>query len=112
MGKRGPQPQKKNSAAPPPALKAEGKTTKRTPTSLAESEVTDLNINLLKWWKGREKEWPALAKMVKQSLPHQPHRQVWSVSSQPLARFLRGTSRNQRRTPTLEHSLFAAFNTD
>ena len=33
MGKRGPQPQKKNSAAPPPALKPQGKTTKRTPTS-------------------------------------------------------------------------------
>ena len=78
---------------------------------LAESEVTDLNINLLKWWKGREKEWPALAKMVKQYFAAPASsagvERVFSAAGK-----MHGDLQKSAKDSTLEHSLFAAFNTD
>ena len=73
--------------------------------------MTDLNINLLKWWKGREKEWPALAKMVKQYFAAPASsagvERVFSAAGK-----MHGDLQKSAKDSTLEHSLFAAFNTD
>ena len=33
---------------------------------LADAEEPDLDIKVLDWWKAKERQWPNLAKMVKQ----------------------------------------------
>ena len=33
---------------------------------MADAEEPDLDIKVLDWWKAKERQWPNLAKMVKQ----------------------------------------------
>ena len=39
---------------------------------LASPDETDVDIDLLKYWKEAERKWPALAKMAKQYLEYPP----------------------------------------
>ena len=65
----------------------------------------------LTWWCGREGKWPALAKMVKQYLAAPASsagvERVFSAAGK-----MHGDLQKSAKDSTLEHSLFAAFNTD
>ena len=79
-----------------------------------EPEESDIEIKVLEYWKAKEYQWPALAKMVKQYF-------AAGFVCRRRARLL-GSRQDAWRPPkisqgldldsTLEHSLFAAFNTD
>ena len=80
---------------------------------LEDSDVPDLDEDILKWWCGREGKckWPALAKMVKQYLAAPAYsavvERVFSAAGK-----MHGDLQKSAKDSTLEHSLFAAFNTD
>ena len=62
---------------------------------------------MLAWWKAKETKWPALAKMVKQYF-------AAPASSAGVERVFSaaGKMHGDLQDTTLEHSLFAAFNTE
>lgn len=78
---------------------------------LTDPEKPDLDMNLLSWWCTKEKKWPNLTKMVKQYL-------AAPASSAGVERVFSATGKmhndlkKSAKDETLEHSLFAAFNTD
>ena len=78
---------------------------------LADAEEPDLDIKVLDWWKAKERLWPNLAKMVKQyfAAPASSagvERVFWAAGK------MHGDLSKSAKDTTLEHSLFAAFNTD
>ena len=78
---------------------------------LKEPEETDLELKVLDWWKVKESKWPALAKMVKQYFAAPASsagvERVFSAAGN-----MHGDLMKSSKDTTLEHSLFAAFNTD
>ena len=72
---------------------------------------TDIDLDLLAYWKLKESMWPKLAKMVKQylSMPASSAgvERVFSAAGR-----MHDDLRKSAKDNTLEHSLFAAFNTD
>jgi hypothetical protein len=95
MGKRGPQPQKAK-APPPPPPKAQGKGgVKRTPTSAFDPAA------------GKDIYEPekVVAKRTIRGGTSQ-----WQVKWQ--VKWMHGDLQKSAKDSTLEHSLFAAFNTD
>ena len=79
---------------------------------LADSEEPDIEVDVLAWWKAKESKWPALAKMVKQYFAAPASsagvERVFSAAGK-MHSDLQKSARDSR---TLEHSLFAAFNTE
>ena len=68
--------------------------------------------DILKWWRcGREGKWPALAKMVKQYFAA-PASSAGVECVFSAAGKMHGGLQKSANDSTLEHSLFAAFNTD
>jgi hypothetical protein len=78
---------------------------------LEEPVETDLDVDVLAWWKAKESKWPALAKMVKQYFAAPASsagvERVFSAAGK-----MHGDLQKSAKDSTLEHSLFAAFNTD
>ena len=78
---------------------------------LAEADEEDFDIKLLTWWHAKETKWPNLAKMVKQYLSAPASsagiERVFSAAGN-----MHGDLQKSAKDTTLEHSLFAAFNTD
>ena len=68
---------------------------------LADTDVPDIDDDILKWWRVKELKWPRLAKMVKQYF-----------SDPALSAGVHTDLKKSAKDTTLEHSLFAAFNTD
>ena len=70
-----------------------------------------LSIKLLDYWKMKETKWPQLAKMVKQYLAAPASsagvERVFSAAGK-----MHDDLRKSEKDSTLEHSLFAAFNTE
>ena len=68
-------------------------------------------VDVLKWWKEKEHKWPALAKMVKQYFAAPASsagvERVFSAAGK-----MHSDLQKSARDSTLEHSLFAAFNTE
>ena len=66
---------------------------------------------MLLWWKEKEAKWPNLAKMVKQyfAVPASSAgvERVFSAAGK-----MHGSLSKSAKDTKLEHSLFAAFNTD
>ena len=81
---------------------------------LEDTDVPDCDEDILKWWCGREGKWPALAKMVKQYFAAPASSAgVERVCSRPRARCTAcGDLQKSAKDTTLEHSLFAEFNTE
>ena len=77
---------------------------------LAEPVETDPDINLLKYWKKKEEKWPKLAKMAKQYLASPASsagvERVFSAAGR-----MHDDMRKSMTNESLQHSLFAAFNT-
>ena len=74
-------------------------------------QETDLDVDVLAWWQDKESKWPALAKMVKQYFAAPASsagvERVFSAAGK-----MHGDLQKSAKDKTLEHSLFAAFNTD
>ena len=66
---------------------------------------------MLKWWKEKSAKWPALCKMVRQYLAAPASsagvERVFSAAGK-----MHGDLQKSLKDSTLEHSLFAAWNTD
>ena len=101
----------KGSSPAPAPLKAQGAPGKKLDEYLKEPEEPDLDLKVLGWWKLKESKWPALAKMVKQYLAAPASsagvERVFSAAGN-----MHGDLMKSSKDTTLEHSLFAAFNTD
>ena len=78
---------------------------------LVDADVPDVDDPILDWWKVKERKWPALAKMVKQYFAAPASsagvERVFSAAGK-----MHGDLQKLAKYTTLEHSLFAAFNTD
>ena len=78
---------------------------------LADSQEPDIEVDVLAWWKAKESKWPALAKMVKQYFAAPASsagvERVFSAAGK-----MHSDLQKSARDSTLEHSLFAAFNTE
>ena len=78
---------------------------------LEDTDVPNCDEDILKWWHAREAKWPALAKMVKQYFAAPASsagvERVFSAAGK-----MHGDLQKSAKDSTLEHSLFAAFNTD
>jgi hypothetical protein len=78
---------------------------------LADPEEPSIDVKVLAWWKAKESKWPALAKMVKQYFAAPASsagvERVFSAAGN-----MHGDLQKSAKDSTLEHSLFAAFNTD
>ena len=76
---------------------------------------TDTNLDLLAYWKILKSTWPKLAKMAKQYLAP-PLLSSAGVKGRLLCKMHGDPAEvrveSPRRTAGLEHSLFAAFNTE
>ena len=83
-------------------------------TSRSPRSRLDLELDVLAWWKAKETKWPALAKMVKQYFAAPASSAgVERVCSRPRARCTAcGDLQKSAKDTTLEHSLFAEFNTE
>jgi hypothetical protein len=77
------------------------------------ADIPELDDPILDWWKVKERKWPALAKMVKQyfAAPASSAGVERIFSAEP-ARCILTCTEVGEEDATLEHSLFAAFNTD
>ena len=68
-------------------------------------------MKVLAWWQAKESKWPNLAKMVKQYFAAPASsagvERVFSAAGK-----MHGDLSKSVKDSTLEHSLFAAFNTD
>ena len=78
---------------------------------LADTDVPDYEDPVLDWWKVKAHKWPALGKMVKQYFAAPASsagvERVFSAAGK-----MHGDLQKSAKDTTLEHSLFAAFNTD
>ena len=78
---------------------------------LADPEEPDTEVDVLAWWKAKETKCPALAKMVKQYFAAPASsagvERVFSVAGK-----MHSDLQKSAKDTTLEHSLFAAFNTE
>ena len=78
---------------------------------LADPEEPELDVKVLAWWQAKESKWPNLAKMVKQYFAAPASsagvERVFSAAGK-----MHGDLSKSAKDTTLEHSLFAAFNTD
>ena len=78
---------------------------------LADTEEPELDVKVLAWWQAKESKWPNLAKMVKQYFAAPASsagvERVFSAAGK-----MHGDLSKSAKDDTLEHSLFAAFNTD
>ena len=78
---------------------------------LADTEEPTIDVKVLLWWKEKEAKWPNLAKMVKQYFAAPASsagvERVFSAAGK-----MHGDLSKSAKDTTLEHSLFAAFNTD
>ena len=78
---------------------------------LQDTDVPDIDDPILDWWKKKEEKWPTLAKMVKQYFAAPTSsagvERVFSAAGK-----MHGDLQKSAKDSTLEHSLFAAFNTD
>ena len=78
---------------------------------LIDPEEPEMDVIVLSWWQAKESKWPALAKMVKQyfSAPASSAgvERVFSAACK-----MHNDMHKYPKDTTLEHSLFAAFNTD
>ena len=78
---------------------------------LADPEEPDINMDVLAWWKAKESKWPKLPKMVKQYFASPASsagvERVFSAAGK-----MHGDLQKSAKDTTLEHSLFAAFNTE
>ena len=75
-------------------------------------EVSGRNTTFqLVWWKVKEKKCPNLAKMVKQYFAA-PATSAGVEHLFSAAGKMHGDTQKNKKAETLEHSLFAAFNTD
>ena len=72
---------------------------------------TDTNLDLLAYWKLKESTWPKLAKMAKQYLAA-PFSSAGVERVFSAAGKMHDDLRKSEKDSTLEHSLFAAFNTE
>ena len=68
-------------------------------------------MDVLAWWKVKETKWPALAKMIKQYFAAPASsagvERVFSAVGK-----MHGDLQKSAKDSALEHSLFAAFNTE
>ena len=79
---------------------------------LAEPAEDDMDVDVLSSGRPRRPSGRRCATWSSSTWRRRPRRPVWSASSRPPARCT-ATSRSPRRTAhSIEHSLFAAFNTD
>ena len=78
---------------------------------LEDADVPGCYEDILKWWRAREAKWPALAKMVKQYFAA-PASSAGVECVFSAAGKMHGDLQKAAKDSTLEHSLFAAFNTD
>ena len=78
---------------------------------LADPEEPELDVKVLAWWQAKESKWPNLAKMVKQYFAAPASsagvERVFSAAGK-----MHGDLSKSAKDETLEHSLFAAFNTE
>ena len=78
---------------------------------LADTDIPDIDDPILDWWKVKERKWPTLAKMVKQYFAAPASsggvERVFSAAGK-----MHGDLQKSAKDTTLEHSLFAAFNTE
>jgi len=78
---------------------------------LSDPEEPSIDVKVLLWWKEKEVKWPNLAKMVKQYFAAPASsagvERVFSAAGR-----MHGDLSKSAKDTTLEHSLFAAFNTD
>ena len=78
---------------------------------LAEPAEDDMDVDVLKFWAAKETKWPALCNMVKQYMAAPASsagvERVFSAAGK-----MHGDLQKSAKDSTLEHSLFAAFNTD
>ena len=78
---------------------------------LADPEKPEIDVNVLLWWKEKSAKWPRLAKMVKQYFAAPASsagvERVFSAAGK-----MHGDLSKSAKDSTLEHFLFAAFNTD
>ena len=78
---------------------------------LADTDEPDFEDPVLDWWKVKAHKWPALGKMVKQYFAAPASsagvERVFSAAGK-----MHGDLQKSAKDTTLEHSLFAAFNTD
>ena len=72
---------------------------------------TDMDLDLLAYWKLKESTWPKLAKMAKQYLAA-PFSSAGVERVFSAAGKMHDGLRKSEKDSTLEHSLFAAFNTE
>ena len=97
-----------------------GGSRKRTPSSSFDPAAgleylspleTDMDLDLLAYWKLKESTWPKLAKMAKQYLAA-PFSSAGVERVFSAAGKMHDDLRKSAKDSTLEHSLFAAFNCD
>ena len=78
---------------------------------LSEPAEMNVDVKVLVWWQAKESKWPALAKMVKQYFAAPASsagvERVFSAAGK-----MHGDLQKSAKDSTLEHSLFAAYNTD
>jgi hypothetical protein len=79
---------------------------------LADTDIPELDdYGILDWWEMKERKWPALAKMVKQYFAAPASsagiERIFSAAGK-----MRTDLQKSAKGATLEHSLFATFNTD
>ncbi|KAL1514647.1 hypothetical protein AB1Y20_003739 [Prymnesium parvum] len=78
---------------------------------LNEEEEVDVDMDVLKWWRGQESRWPKLSKMVKQYFASPASsagvERVFSAAGK-----MHDDLKKAAKDSTLQHSLFAATNAD
>ena len=82
-----------------------------------EAWAAAVEIKVLAWWQAKESKWPALAKMVKQyfAAPASSkgvERVFLAAGNKPTCAWRPPEVGQGLNAGSLEHSLFAAFNTD
>ena len=79
---------------------------------LMDTDVPDIDDLVLDWWKVKARKWPALGQMAKQYFAAPASTGgVERVFSAAVGKMHNDLQKSAKDT-TLEHSLFAAFNTD
>ena len=78
---------------------------------LMDTDVPDIDDPVLDWWKVKARKWPALGQMAKQYFAAPAStggvERVFSAAGK-----MHNDLQKSAKDTTLEHSLFAAFNTD
>jgi hypothetical protein len=79
---------------------------------LEDADVPGCDEDILKWWRAREAKWPALAKMVKQYFAAPASSAGLERVFSAAGKIMHDDLQKAAKDSTLQHSLFAAFNTD